>query len=148
MECLLEFGMKATYLGEDQWTQSQHGREITVYIFQHDQRYNTIDDLPEQDNGFLYLGPEKEVLDETWIYFLTEAESRLTASGIEPGGCADGDRPLPGLPHASIRNEAFIRERTSDGLWGDVYPPNFCGYNAAGHRNPFEKIIAYLEEHN
>jgi hypothetical protein len=141
IEHLLEFGMKATV--SENWPENQRGREITVYIFQHDKSY---ENTTEQEDAYLYLGPEKEVEDSTWISFITKTEFFLKKASVRSSGCAYGDRPLPKCHYASIRNEAFIKEMDDDGIKEYIYPPNYCGYNAAGHKNPFENVISHISQ--
>lgn len=136
--------MKATYLGEEEWSEGQRGREITVYAFCSHRDYKgymeeaTSDDLPYH---VIYLGKEMEIYSTAfWFTFVVEAEARLLRFGIRSRGCADGDFALPHCRFASIRNEAFVRVN------GQLcYPPNDAGWNAARHPNPFLELIFFLQ---
>jgi hypothetical protein len=129
-----------SYTDDGDIIESQYGREITVYVFKYDKRY----DIPWDDKQ---LGKQFENEPVYWGDFIIEAERLLNEAGVGSNGCAQGDRPLPKCKYASIRNDAYIYEiMTTDSeiLRSYMYPPSFCGYNAAGHTNPFENIIAVL----
>lgn len=132
-----DFGMKAV-AGEalESWPEKQRGREITVYIFQHDQAYEgggpMVDLCSAGSEHHFWLGPEFERDSEFWFQFIDVAESALAAAGVRSRGVAAGDLPLG--RYASIRNEAFVVEPDQGHLPG--YPSNAAGWNAAGHRCP------------
>ena len=66
--------------------------------------------VPEHDHD-LYLGPELHDVYTApfWYNFITLAECRLSAIGVQSRGVAVGDLKLPGCTYASLRNEAYIR---------------------------------------
>lgn len=125
MECPI--GMKVSYMKPEEWSPSQRGRELTVYIYSHDPRYTSkmFAFLPSHP-----LGPHLEWPAEKWLTFIAEAEQALESAGVRSRGIADGDFPLG--KYASIRNEAFV----PDGKKDMVYPPNEAGWNGAGHMCP------------
>lgn len=144
MDKACDFGMKAVSADAlDQWPDSQRGRELTVYIFQYDQRYADggpmMDCCPPGTEHRFFLGPEFQREGDFWTEFIVEASNVLVHAKIESnGGIADGDLPLGG-PYASLRNEAFVLasdERAEVMGMTYVYPPNSAGWNAAGHIPP------------
>lgn len=144
-----DFGMKAV-AGEalSSWPASQRGREITVYIFQDHEAYAgggpMMDLCAKGSEHRFWLGPEFERDADFWAHFIRIAEAALAAAGVETnGGVAAGDLPLG--TYASVRNEAFVLERPDAAVRGGrrspllyVYPPNFEGWNAAGHSCPLK----------
>ncbi len=145
MEMRCEIGMKATYLKQDEWSSSQRGREITIYVFSSDSSYKgymeeiASDDLPFSN---FYLGKELEIYSTVfWFNFVMEAERRLLLHGVEARGCADGDLALPNCKYLSLRNEAFVKVN------GELcYPPNNVGWNAARHACPFWELLFFLKQ--
>jgi hypothetical protein len=145
MEMRCEMGMKVCCAEtEDEWSEKQRGRELTVYMFNYHSSYRgylqgTLPELP--DNEF-YLGREMEVYGHAfWYTFIVEAERRLSAARVRARGCADGDLALPGCAYASLRNEAFVKIK---GEW--TYPPNDSGWNVAEHPNPYVELIFFLRQ--
>jgi hypothetical protein len=154
-----DFGMKA--VASDallSWPESQRGRELTVYIFQHCHAYadgGPMMDLcsPGTEHRF-WLGPEFQRGSDFWCDFVRQAEHALRMAGIDShGGAADGDLPLG--KYASLRNEAFVAARVemhgSAALPIFIYPPNMSGWNAARHtvplRIPFYRRCMYIARH-
>lgn len=142
IEARMEIGMKATILDKTTWSESQRGREITVYIFSSCNAYTkhyyyedgTLDPI-------FYLGEELNVIYNSmfWFTYILEAEKRLSGAKIRSRGVADGDLPLPGCQYASLRNETFIK------LDDDyVYPPNSSGWNGSNHKNPMLEVLFFL----
>lgn len=141
-----DFGMKAVS-GDAlaSWPRRQHGRELTIYIFQHCWDYDGGGPMmdcckPGTEHRF-WLGPEFQRSPSFWSSFVAEAERVLLDAGIENhGGTAIGDVALG--RYASLRNEAFVlrREQTNqhrrNGAMTFIYPPNEAGWNAAGHPLP------------
>jgi hypothetical protein len=162
IENSLEIGMKATYVDPKDWPASQRGREITLYIYVHDEAYDRLHGREAEisDNPALALGTffERGLTDSDpfWADFIVQAEQRLEQAGVRSRGCADGDLALPGCSFTSLRNEAFVRCLTTgvvakvDGSTEEEarfelgYPPNAYGFNAANHRNPLEHTIKDL----
>lgn len=109
MKC--EIGMKVTVLNSEQWSESQRGREITVYIYNFHYSYRDYMQgvVPEHDHD-LYLGHELTSVYNTpfWYKFILEAEKRMEAIGAISRGVADGDLALPGCRYTSLRNEAYV----------------------------------------
>lgn len=148
-----DFGMKAVAAEAlSDWPARQRGRELTVYIFQHDAAA-----YPEggpmmqfcsagTEHRF-WLGTEFERDSDFWMRFVRDAELALeTAGAASHGGAANGDLSLGGR-YASLRNEAFIplcRQGSRDMDYG--YPPNEAGWNAAGHLCPV-KLPLYARWH-
>lgn len=143
-------GEKKGTVNASRWKSGQHGRELTVYIYRFDERYENGGPGGSGEGGAYYLGPEYNRTSEYWWDWIVEAERRLKAHGIQRGsgaqrGFAVGDLPLPGCTYASLRNEAFVKDPSavhSAGRHGTssplpVYPPNDCGWNAANHDIPF-----------
>mmetsp|Transcript_38004 Transcript_38004/g.98357 ORF Transcript_38004/g.98357 Transcript_38004/m.98357 type:complete len:282 (-) Transcript_38004:125-970(-) len=139
-----DFGMKAV-AGEAlaSWPRAQRGREITIYIFQHDPAYINggpmVDLCPPGAEHRFWLGPEFERDAGFWSRLIGEGEQRLQAAGVRNhGGFAHGDLPLSGR-YASVRNEAFVLMQDAgerrEGM-SYIYPPNHAGWNAAGHPCP------------
>eukprot|EP00732_Lithocolla_globosa_P005924 Lithocolla_globosa_v1_NODE_6485_length_1080_cov_88.395122.p1 type:complete len:275 gc:universal NODE_6485_length_1080_cov_88.395122:190-1014(+) len=144
-----EIGMKAsTHAFEGvEWPSSQMGREITVYIYNFNEKYKTGSDImPESEQHVFYLGPEIEaVYDQVfWFKFIRQAERKLKDGGIKANNLADGDFPLPGCCFTSLRNEAFVlHDQGSERRL--IYPPNERGWNAAMHPNPLAGTIEMLQ---
>merc|ERR1711988_1688872 len=148
--------MKARYTP---WADpGQHGRELTVYVFEHSPAYGEGGPMAQYSEvgqeHVHYLGPEFEYYNQGrfWFDFIRSAEERLQAAGLRSNGVACGDRPLPGCEFASLRNEAFVRLLNPD--WTEAsqlpkyiweYPPNSHGWNGACNRNPLEGTIMLLE---
>jgi hypothetical protein len=127
-------GMKME-VQEGHWPEHMAGREITVYLFRWDERFQ---ELPEQTQD------STEQSKVFWIAFLLEAQKRFLQAGVRPKPIADGDLPLGRF--VSLRNETFCLLRDE---WRDhpsqvrydrsarsqspqfVYPPNEAGWNAA-----------------
>eukprot|EP00040_Diaphanoeca_grandis_P041219 m.262632 g.262632 ORF g.262632 m.262632 type:complete len:374 (+) comp46464_c0_seq1:211-1332(+) len=160
LERCCDVGMKARYAP---WLeQGQQGRELTVYIFKFDPKFDKdhvggpMAGLSEPNQEHLFhLSQEFEGFydAEFWASFIQEAERLLLDTNLSPGGVADGDLALPGCRFASIRNEAFIKIANPHWTVGDhpstkeefAYPPNSAGWNAAGHVNPLETTIRALQ---
>lgn len=143
-----DFGMKA--VAEEAWAawpEKQRGRELTVYIFQHDSvAYPNGGPMmglcSEGEEHRFWLGPEFERDAAFWRRLVADAEAALAIAGVvSHGGTARGDLPLGG-PYASLRNEAFIPSREEKGCF--MYPPNYAGWNAAGHQCPLKLTRAAL----
>merc|ERR1711912_53450 len=82
-----------------------------------------------------------------WFNFVRTAEKRLAQAGVRSRGLANGDLALPCCVYASLRNEAFVVDPASPENSSDkVYPPNVCGWNAAGDANPFLDVIFFLKQ--
>ena len=159
MESKCEIGMKATTTGETFTKSTQRGRELTLYIYQYDERLRSgimyeqspitghdlfIGDPLKEEEADFYLGPEWQgVYDANfWYDLIAKIESAFKAAGIRcNGGTADGDLPLPHCQYVSLRNEAFVIEDKEKGL---QYPSNSVGWNAAKHKNPLEETIYML----
>src|SRR3989338_3274000 len=111
MEMKCEIGMKATTLSAAQWSPSQRGRELPVYLFRYHSSFAGYMQgaVAGQDHEF-YIGPEyAEIYSSVfWFTFITQAESRLLLAGVRSRGVADGDLPLPNCTFASLRNEALF----------------------------------------
>eukprot|EP01118_Nematostelium_gracile_P012657 TRINITY_DN4652_c0_g2_i2.p1 TRINITY_DN4652_c0_g2~~TRINITY_DN4652_c0_g2_i2.p1 ORF type:complete len:260 (-),score=69.10 TRINITY_DN4652_c0_g2_i2:27-806(-) len=160
VESRCEVGMKVTTSSKVAFTQNggpQRGREITVYIYLYDESYGfgPMWQLNERGSPIFignegdeqskyYLGREFEApySPQFWFNFIKKVEKELMKAGIpNNGGVADGDFELPGCHYASLRNEAFVKVGNNP---LPEYPPNFCGWNAAGHPNPLEDTIQAL----
>lgn len=137
VSCACDFGMKAVSADAmETWPERQRGRELTVYIFQDHPAYSGGGPMmglcPEGSEHRFWLGPEFQRDSAFWWQFIKRAEAALQAAGVTSRGVADGDLSLG--PCASLRNEAFIQDSSSPGLF--IYPPNAAGWNHAGHRCP------------
>lgn len=124
------------------WPEKQHGREITVYIYTHDDRYcAAMDGLPYTAHEVTQMRLTKEFeigSDRLW-HFVRDCEASLAAHAVRRAGCASGDKSLGA--YASIRNEAFTIQRVkqpSDGrlVQMALMPSNADGWNAAADRVP------------
>jgi hypothetical protein len=150
LELRCHAGMKIQTQG-DSWPAYQRGREITVYI----PLFSTLF-APHMD-AEVHVGPEMERPPSFWFDFVARAEAALARAGVRSRGLADGDLSLGGT-YASLRNEAFVRQRPEWQLppgWTGVdlgrghdketwiYPPNTAGHNAAGHRDPLRTRSAW-----
>lgn len=145
MDSACDFGMKAVsgdHLPE--WPQHQRGREMTVYVFQHDPAYEgggpMMGCCRNGSEHRFWLGPEFERDASFWSGFVQSAEHLLSSAGVESnGGTADGDLSLGGR-YASVRNEAFVSLPEPNAgrcnTMNYIYPPNDAGWNAAGHPCP------------
>lgn len=142
-------GEKKGTVDASRWKSGQHGRELTMYIYRYDKRYENGGPCGEEEGGAFYLGPEFNRTSEYWWDWVLEAERRFKSHGIRRGsgaqrGFAVGDLPLPGCAYASLRNEAYVIDpsaarsasRRGIALPLPVYPPNECGWNAAVHDPP------------
>jgi hypothetical protein len=111
MDMKCEIGMKATILSSTQWSSTQRGREITIYLyrFHHSYRGYMQGVVPEHDHD-LYLGTEFDQIYTTpfWFTLVREIEKRCATIGIRSRGVADGDLLLPGCGYVSLRNEAYV----------------------------------------
>jgi len=115
----------AEALGDGKWPDTQRGREITLYVFKHSEKYDSAapaeaagegiggaiggpmaDLAPPSEVHNFWLSKEYERSGSFWRNLIREAERRLRHYKIESAGCADGDLPLGRF--ASIRNEAFV----------------------------------------
>lgn len=157
MESGCDMGMKATYIHllPGGWSEKQRGREMTVYIYKYDPRFDGAGGrggemaacFPEDSADFcrVWLGREFELPADFYTSFVATAEARLRANGVRSRGCAEGDLPLG--HYASLRNEAFVQRPTrclmhtaSGKEWREVpslvYPPNDSGWNAADQPCP------------
>merc|ERR1712194_377942 len=140
-----DFGMKAVsgdHLAD--WPESQCGRELTIYIFQYDQAYAgggpMMECCKKGTEHRYWLGPEFERDSDFWTDLVREGERLLCENGLRNNGrIAHGDLSLGG-PYASLRNEAFVflPEPSTDrcNTMSFIYPPNYAGWNAAGHDCP------------
>ena len=124
----------------EQWTPSQRGRELTVYMYTHDQPFGEgpLAHLPDHK-----LTSDMQHSSEAWWRFIRTVEEKLAAAGLSHRGCADGDLPLTN--YVSLRNEAFCMgpkqryDSTSGRMVDDkdwIYPPNDRGWNAGTHTVP------------
>lgn len=147
MERACDFGMKAVS-GDalESWPEKQRGRELTVYIFQHNVAYAgggpMIGLCDEGSEHHYWLGPEFEREATFWTELMRDAEEALQTAGVQSNsGIAIGDLPLGGR-YASLRNEAFVAVPTYGPLGQAhteyIYPPNNTGWNAAGHPCPLK----------
>jgi hypothetical protein len=93
------------------------------------------------DDQALKLTKKLEHKTKFWKKLIKNITNALTSAKIRNHGLADGDYPIN--QYISIRNEAFVKVGGSL-----VYPPNKCGYNAAGHRCPYLKLLAINAEHH
>jgi hypothetical protein len=148
--CLSTMKMIVPSYGTLTWPAFMHGREITIYIYQHKRYYENLNwaHLPTR---------ETQQSREFWLSFLTEAERRLAQHNIRERPHPEGDKPLG--RYASLRNEAYI---IFNNAWDTIipkdrrvdfnnniycYPPNETGYNAAGHKNPLDrKLYAFFAQ--
>lgn len=150
MEMKCEIGMKATYLDARQWGESQRGREVTVYIYKWHYSYNGYMQgvVDGRDHDFFMDQSLSEIYScPFWFNFIRTAERRLAHEGVRSRGVADGDLQLPGCVYTSLRNESFVKDPAKCETDTDkVYPPNSCGWNAAGHPNPFVDVIFFLKQ--
>lgn len=150
MKC--EIGMKATYHTGDQWPDAQRGRELTVYIYKWHHSYNGymqgVADGAHDHDFFMDQALSEVYSCPFWFNFIRTAEERLAKAGVRSRGVASGDLALPGCAFASLRNEAFVLDPTKPDTnpHEKVYPPNACGWNAAGHPNPFVDVIFFLKQ--
>eukprot|EP00300_Choanocystis_sp_HF-7_P025364 c27163_g1_i1.p1 GENE.c27163_g1_i1~~c27163_g1_i1.p1 ORF type:complete len:284 (-),score=31.36 c27163_g1_i1:79-849(-) len=137
-------GMKVTYAEPESWPEMQRGREITVYIYRHDERYSKSEVPPN-----LRLTPDLEQTSEQIWSFIRDCERALHGHGIRSRGCAGGDRPLG--KYASLRNEAYVMTRyvQVDGLpvTEPMMPTNKAGWNATRHKCPLSRLPWSASEH-
>lgn len=117
------------------WPQHMYGREITVYMYTHQDIYTLL-------SGNALFAREKYSAG-FWFDFINAAELQLKKAGIRSRGTADGDRALGN--YVSIRNESYIEV---DASWRQItnqcvvsgrrfcYPPNCAGYNASNYKDP------------
>lgn len=149
--CQSSMKMIVADYGVINWPEHMHGREITVYIYQHKKYY---EELNWSNEDPVRANQQSR---EFWLAFAAEAESRLKQNAIKPRPHPEGDKSL-GL-YVSLRNEAFIKLKKE---WeskvssnnrvefnGQIYcyPPNEAGHNAAGHKNPLEnKLYAFFSQ--
>ena len=147
-KCLSAMKMIVEDYGALVWPPDMHGREITVYIYQHKWYYESLDfvTLPTRD-----MQQSKEFWQDFWM----TAEARLAEHNVREIAHPVGDNPLG--RYCSLRNEAFIPMRTA---WEQTipasrrvsfmnreycYPPNEAGWNAAGHKNPLmPRVFAFF----
>jgi hypothetical protein len=134
--CNMTMKMKVPdYDNRNIWPAHMHGREITVYIYQHEDIYSSLSQN---------LIVKKDVKSrDFWITFINKAEERLQKAGIKSRGLAHGDKAIG--KYCSLRNESFIEseeKREESSSAHDVngrmfcYPPNSAGYNAAEDEDP------------
>jgi hypothetical protein len=151
LEMKCEIGMKATVISPEDWSEGQRGRELTIYIYNWHSSYKDYMQLGTETDPEFYMDqayPSKLYNSPFWFSFLRTAEERLARAGVRSRGVADGDLPLPTCAYASLRNESFVQDpaKSSSEAGGMlVYPPNHCGWNAAGHVNPFLEVIFFLK---
>lgn len=151
MKC--EIGMKATYLDATAWSESQRGREVTVYVYKWHHSYQGYGQgflNGDHDHDFYMDQSLSEIYScPFWFNFIRTAEKRLALAKVRWRGVADGDLGLPGCVYTSLRNEAFVddsRPQHGTTVVNKVYPPNKSGWNAAGHPNPFVDVIFFLKQ--
>lgn len=112
-----EIGMKATILlNNNEWSELQRGREITIYIYRYHSSYkNYMQDVIPEQNHNLYLGSEfNDIYNSSfWVNFILEIENKLKLLNIKSRGVANGDLLLPGCIYVSLRNEAYIPSKDS-----------------------------------
>ena len=116
------------------------GREITVYIYKHDDKINGMnnegvyyneDDKNGKEIKVLYNKNDDEFPFYFWCECICEIENKLKNIGIKKrklNDCADGDLWIGNF--TSLRNEAFVENKFD-------YPPNEIGWNGAKHEKPF-----------
>ena len=130
--------------GDTSWPEAMHGREITIYIYQHSPYYeNLMADPTDQ------LSKKDEHPAKFWFALITTIESALKDHHIRSRGLAKGDQKLG--DYASLRNEAYVEYLPK---WGEMlpkiepiifngksycYPPSIEGLvNGAAHQYPFD----------
>jgi hypothetical protein len=143
-KCLTTMKMIVADYGEEVWPEHMHGREITVYIYQHKKYY--------EDVGFPF-GPtiQTQQTKEFWLDFMITAEARLAEQNIKERPHPEGDKSMG--RYCSLRNESFIplkeewkqtvpaNRRVPFNRGEYCYPPNEAGWNGAGHKNPLDKKL-------
>lgn len=122
----------------------QKGREITLYIYTFDERYNEepveieIKDENNNPTKIKYIFTKKEEKNFKFYYdLIIDIEKQLFAQKIEKtveNGCAEGDLWIG--KYTSLRNEAFCKGENG----GFIYPPNDKGWNAYKKKLPFSWI--------
>ena len=149
-KCLSTMKIMVDDYGVETWPADMHGREITVYIYQHKKYYENI--------GFPCEPTQNtQQSREYWQDFIATAESRLAQHAIKERPHPEGDNPLG--RYSSIRNESFIvlkeewhalvplNRRLAFNGKDYCYPPNVAGWNAAGHKNPLlNKVSAFFSQ--
>ena len=110
-------GMKVMYLKEN--TTTVRGREITIYIYRHENRFTEYSFADEKSDNF-------------WFDFLSCGEHILERNKITSNGCANGDLPLG--KYFSLRNEEYVYDKSAKEY---IYPPDDRGYNGAENILPF-----------
>jgi hypothetical protein len=149
-KCLTTMKMVVADYGVETWPENMHGREITVYIYQHKKYYEAVG-LPSEPTR------ETQQSREFWLAFIATAESRLAQHNVKERPHPIGDKPLG--RYSSLRNESFIPLKEE---WNSIvppnrrvvfngrdycYPPNEAGWNAAGHKNPLKrKLYAFFSQ--
>eukprot|EP00931_Biecheleriopsis_adriatica_P057247 TRINITY_DN33958_c0_g1_i1.p1 TRINITY_DN33958_c0_g1~~TRINITY_DN33958_c0_g1_i1.p1 ORF type:complete len:307 (-),score=60.98 TRINITY_DN33958_c0_g1_i1:206-1126(-) len=150
MEMKCEIGMKATYHSASEWPEGQRGRELTVYVYKWHWSYaGYMQGVAngEHDHEFYMDQALSDIYScPFWFNFVRTAEKRLAEAGVRSRGLAEGDLKLPGCVYASLRNEAFVEDPEHHEAGMKVYPPNACGWNAAGDMNPFLDVIFFLKQ--
>lgn len=137
-KCNMSMKMKVPDYDTEIWPEHMHGREITVYIYQHEKAYENFSQN--------LLSAKDQYSREFWLDFIKQAEQRLKNANIQSRGAANGDHPMG--DYASLRNESFIGVEEG---WDNVtniielagkkycYPPNVAGFNPAEDVNPLQK---------
>lgn len=120
-------GMKVIYLKETR--NSAKGREITIYIYKYDIRYENSEIAKD-----FKLSYSLEHSQDYWLNFYLLIEDTLDLNKIKNNGLANGDKSLGGK-FVSLRNEAYIINELTQEF---VYPPDSAGWNASNHELPFD----------
>ena len=129
---------------EEEWPESQKGREITIYVYSHcrDSETNFVKE-ESKGNPDYRLGEELELLynEVFWFTWIDRAESLLSDLNVRSRGLAIGDLHLPNCDYFSLRNEAFVKQSN-----GFVYPSNDLGFNASQQPIPLFllKLLYFL----
>jgi hypothetical protein len=118
-------GVKTLYLKENVLV--NRGREITVYILKYVREYLNSSIAVEYD-----LSYSDEHSEEYWLNIYKLIEQELENNNIRSNGTAQGDLKLG--KYISLRNEAYVFDKEKE---VHEYPPDSAGWNAAGHRVPF-----------